>query len=176
MNLSDLWFGTDFFNRIGRKNIRGDELATLIAEASGGVSTSLRASLNQFGAVAIPTGTPTTVVFDNVGIDVGGWVPGDDPTNNIVVPAGVSAIVAYANGIWASGGTGWGQIEIEQNSGIFAPGAQQSVALGDTFVVKENCCGIAEVSPGDIITLQVTQTDAGNHSLTRTGLSVMAIA
>ena len=64
MALSDLFFGTDFFNRIGRKNIRGDELAAMLG---GGIRQGQGALISRSSPQSIPgqaVPTPPTKIID----------------------------------------------------------------------------------------------------------------
>ena len=67
MNLSDLFFGTDFFNRLGRKNIRGDELKTLLGVGNAGAFYSSLGSgtppyTTAGGITTVTAGAPMPII------------------------------------------------------------------------------------------------------------------
>ena len=93
MALIDLFFGTDFFNRIGRKNIRGDELAALI-NAQGASANIGKGALVAFnGNFSVPNSldqfvTWDTLIYDDLGFtDLGGANP-----ERLVIPDVTPAI------------------------------------------------------------------------------------
>ena len=89
MALIDLFFGTDFFNRLGRSNIRGDELAALIAATipSGAGDAGKGAEMSKIGTLLVPNvGTQIPVIFDVEFYDDLGFI--DIPTDDdrITIP------------------------------------------------------------------------------------------
>lgn len=71
MNLSDLWFGVDVFNRTGRKNIRGDELATMLAASGSFVSphAGKGAGVRRDTTISIVSGFTIVPDFDELFYD-----------------------------------------------------------------------------------------------------------
>ena len=112
MSLSDLFFGTDFFNRIGRKNIRGDELAALIAAEGGLLSGQIGqgCAVQRAPAETITDGFPGVTViwtgFPNPFYDDLGFFSGAAPTR-LTIPAvtpAIQRVLIMAQTVWGSGG------------------------------------------------------------------------
>lgn len=68
MNLSDLFFGTDVVNRTGRNNIRGDELAALLA-ASGLVGYTQNCRVRRTTNQTLVSGGAANVVYESADFD-----------------------------------------------------------------------------------------------------------
>lgn len=97
MPLSDLFFGTDFFNRLGRRNIRGDELATMIAlggVVGGGALVSREASQS------IDADAVTPVIFDSETYDDAGFFDLGGAPTRLTVPAGITRIQLWCTLRW----------------------------------------------------------------------------
>lgn len=84
MSLQDLFFGTDFFNREGRKNIRGDELAAQLGtqqHQGGAVGTTVPQVIPDDGGFHAFTGFDF-VAYDDLGfanLPTGLQIPDRDP-------------------------------------------------------------------------------------------------
>jgi hypothetical protein len=68
MNLSDLFFWTDCRNRVGFKNIGGDELAALLA-ASGLVGYTQNCRVRRTSNQTLTTGGAANVIYESVDFD-----------------------------------------------------------------------------------------------------------
>jgi len=114
MALSDLFFATDFFNRLGRKNIRGDELAAMLGGA--GVSGSAAVMSSSSGQNVLP-GVQTVLTFPIVRYDD---LTFTSAANRFTIPAGVSRVLLHAT-ISASGLVTQNETTSWRINGAFVP-------------------------------------------------------
>ncbi len=130
-NLTEMFFGTDVTNDTGRKNIRGDELATLI---TGGASplAGAGALVTLTPGTTIPDASPplpldwtgATVVYDDLGFFVGAGgfiIPVTDPP--------ITRVRFWGNVIWAPA---VGQRSLFQTVTFALPPGSGTVVLPET--------------------------------------------
>ena len=177
MALIDLFFGTDFFNRIGRRNIRGDELAALIAATipSGAGDVGKGAEMSKIGTFAVPNvGTQIPLIFDTEFYDDLGFI--DIPTDDdrIVIPVTSPQITR----VQFSGFARWenlaGQITGYREMDVWKNGINPAAFQGGSLVRwnANDVIGATKdtmiesmpqlVVPGDFFQLRVGQNSASN--------------
>jgi hypothetical protein len=176
MNLSDLWFGTDVVNRTGRKNIRGDELAALIAASGLGASpfTGASVSARRAGAFSVPDGFGGYDLQFDAGTDFDdlGFFDAGQPTR-LTIPdtdPAISRVLVIGNLVWSSSNNTNFQVQIRRTP-VLNNESQQSVsAQGGTAVTQYlNTSLISNVSPGDYFEVRAYQFSfpSANKTLAR---------
>lgn len=171
-----MFFGVDVFNRTGRNNIRGDELAALIAPA--GANALLGITIQQGDTQSIPDdvftpidwgaglpGDPANVTFD----DLNFYRP-ENQTDALEIPANVNRVACWFGCGWANSAVGNRNISIFRNPTSSIPGAQgiqydAQATISQTYNISS---GIIPVSEGDLISFRVKQTTGGNLTATPT--------
>jgi len=103
MSLTDLFIGTDFFNRLGRRNIRGDELADMIGATRASAQLGGPYPLGTSGG-PYPTGS---VLIDfsppaggGINFDDGGFIDFSKNVAGFVIPDGVTRFQCTIVGRW----------------------------------------------------------------------------
>lgn len=111
MNLSDLFFWTSADNNTGLENIRGDELAALIAATIPGANPNigLGAQINRGAGQNISTGTPTTAIFTSEIFDDLGFADLGANNDRLTIPVTdpqITRVMLTAEASWQNNASG----------------------------------------------------------------------
>ena len=175
MSLSDLFFGTDFFNRLGRKNIRGDELAALLSEAGLGAGQIGMSAVASGANQDINNASDQPLVWDTIEEDDLGFldVSSGSPRNERFIIPDVDPPI---NKVIFGGAFRWEQslagdtrminmrFNFSEHGALFPTAAMQMTAtMQDPAFANRNSVssGPTRVSPGDIFTLSGFQDSGG---------------
>lgn len=189
MNLSDLFFWSNADNNTGLENIRGDELAALIAAASGGPSAQVGqgAVVQRAPSEVITDGFPGVTViwtgFPNPVYDDLGFFDGGDPTKLTIpdVTPAIERVTLTATMVWTSDATSDRQGEIKKNGiTVTESGIASMTASADPPVVTQYLNitgGPFSVVAGDFFTLQAIQfsSPSATKTLARAVMSITVV-
>ena len=123
MQLSDLFFWTDCRNRVGFKNIGGDELAALLA-ASGLISSphvGLGAAVHRNDAVAIADNNAINVTFQIEDYDDLGFFDLAGDATKLTIPAltpPIQRVVVGGGALFDNTANGTSNVAIRRNGSI----------------------------------------------------------
>ncbi|NIT36981.1 MAG: hypothetical protein GTN49_10870 [candidate division Zixibacteria bacterium] len=177
MNLTDLWFGTDVVNRTGRKNIRGDELAALLAASGFFASPQVGkgAVVRGPNAQSIPPTVDQTITFNTVDYDDLGFFSATQPTRFTIpdVDPPINRVIFGGAHRFDSGGGGTRRMlnlrknGNQQGNFIFPAGAFQLSAnsTGTQGNRGSASSGPTEVVAGDIFALTAEHDGAGSINI-----------
>ena len=189
MQLSDLFFWTDCRNRVGFKNIGGDELAALINASGGGPSAQVGkgAVVQRAPTETIPDGFPGLAViwtgFPNPVYDDLGFFDSGDPTKLTIpdVTPAIERVTLTATMVWSSDATSDKQGEIKKNGvTVTESGIASMTASADLPVVTQYLNitgGPFSVVAGDFFTLQAIQfsSPSATKTLARAVMSITVV-
>lgn len=189
MNLNEMWFGVDVVNRTGRKNIRGDELAALIAAAAGGPSAQVGkgVAVQRAPALAVADGFPGQVEVTWTGFpnpfydDLNFWSAGD-PTKLTIpdVDPPIERVLLVGNAVWSGSNTTNFQSQIVHTGAASDQGGIQSThAQGGTAITQYESVstGPIPVDAGDQFALRVFQFSfpSASQTLARATLTLVVV-
>lgn len=181
MQLTDLVFGVDVFNRTGRKNITGTELAALINAASANVG--LGAAITGDQDQTFTNQIFTTVDFDAGAVvdydDLGFWVPGIQ-TESFIIPAGqnITRVMLWTFSEWATNTTGRRLIRTRKNGGVTGSPAHTAwntvpPPTGPASSTLQS--GVFTAADGDTFGFGASQNSGGNLDLVNRTMGITVI-
>lgn len=182
MELTDLVFGVDVFNRTGRKNITGDELAALIGASSGvlqGQGAAITGDGNQTFTdqifAPLDFGVAAVVAYDDLGL----WQPASD-TENFIIPAdlGITRVMLWTFSEWAADIVGRRLIRTRKNGGTTGDPAQTAWnTLPPTTGPASSSLysGVFPATAGDTFGFGASQNSTGNLDLTTRTMGIVII-
>jgi len=189
MSLTDLFFATDFFNRLGRANIRGDELAALLSTEGGLVGGQIGkgALVQRAPAETITDGFPgVTIIFTSFPIptydDLGFWSAGD-PTK-LTVPLTsppIQRVQITCSTVWSSDASSSKHIEIKKNGiTVDASGLAGVPASAGAPVTTQYINAVSapfSVVAGDFFELQAIQfsSPSASKTLARATMAILVV-
>ena len=179
MELKDLFFGVDVFNRTGRDNITGTELAALIS--GGGASGGASVGVERAALFSVPTGAGYTVEF-SAGAefdDLAFFDPADNTKLTIpVTDPPISRVLLRAMTVWSPVVVGSAFNAQILKAGGSSLEARQSVNNLTGVPVTTFCSvtTIEDVVPGDEFTLRAAHSlGAANVNLARANFALTVL-
>jgi len=180
MSLSDLFFGTDFFNRLGRRNIRGDELSSMIS--GGGPNGGASVGVERAALFSVPVGFAGYIVEFSAGAefdDLGFFDPADN--TKLTIPTTdppISRVLLRALTVWSPTVPGSAFYSQILKAGGASLEAQQSVNNLTGTAITSYCSVtmIEDVIPGDVFTLRAYHIlSAGNVNMARANMALTVL-
>ena len=182
MQLSDLFFWTDCRNRVGFRNIDGDELAALINAASGAGNRGASVGVERAALFSVPTGEAGYTVEFSAGEefdDLGFFDPSDNTKLTIpVTDPPISRVLLRALTVWSPVVVGSAFNAQILKSGGASLEARQSVnnLTGTAITTFCSVTTIEDVVPGDVFTLRAAHIlSAGNVNLARANMALTVL-
>ena len=182
MELSDLFFGVDVFNRTGRVNITGTELAALINAASGAGNRGASVGVERAALFSVPTGEAGYTVEFSAGEefdDLDFFDPADNTKLTIpVADPPISRVLLRAMTVWSPVVVGSAfNAQILKSGGASLEARQSTNNLTGTAITTFcSVTMIEDVVPGDVFTLRAAHIlSAGNVNLARANMALTVL-
>lgn len=187
MALVDLFFGVDVVNRTGRNNIRGDELAALLAADPSFASPRVgQGALVRQGVAgqSIPNGVATDIDLTAGGgasidyDDLGFFVAPDRFVIPAVVPP-IQRVIVSVGVFWLSGAGTFRRLRTEKNGA--GPLTDQSMQQNDVQPIAAIQTAMAVDSlptiavAGDFFEFNVTHNDGGALFINEVAASILVV-